>query len=417
MGLADLSRRVTRTSILSRLSGEFSLVVVLGLAALAAGGFSGISLLKAFGDYPGGYSPGQVGIIGLAFGLGGLTAIIAAVFVDRKGPYLVLPVGAVVVAIGMAAAGFAGGLHWMAVVAAPVGAGTAAIGATMLIAVAAKGCIRIRGTAIGVISLLGGVGAMPLTLGPITASVGPHTAGFAAAAAFTVLAVVLYTKLPSVFPPRAETISVHRWRLSAIDESQANIKALIKQWAFWRAVVLVGMVMGLSRGVVLPARLFRIPVGADPLEVLGIEVMDSVAFGFCALLWGIASDRVPVKGLMLIAAGIAIVSAGGLALGSAWSDPLALVMLAIVGGAAIVLPWVMLADYVGTRYMATVGLILVASPLNGALSALSMIATGYLLNWGVAWGVPLSIFLFAIAVVLVVGVLRPLRHASKVNLV
>ena len=62
--------------------------------------------------------------------------------------------------------------------------------------------------------------------------------------------------------------------------------------------------------------------------------------------------------------------------------------LAIVGGATIVLPWVMLADYVGTKYMATFGLILVASPLNGPLSALSMIATGYLLNWGCRVGRP-----------------------------
>ena len=395
---------------MSRLSGEPRLAALLGLLALAGGGLNGFGLLTAFGGSPQDYGPMQIGYVGFAFGVAGLTAIVAAVVVDRRGPDVLLPAGALVLAGGMAAAGFANSFREWLIVAAPVGGGAAAIGSLILIALAAKGCNRVRGTAIGAISLMGALGAVPAAVESLTGRIGPQAAGISAAAMFVLLAFALYKWLPSVGTPKALDGPAQGWRRAAAVEYQADIRALIRHWAFWRVVVLIGLVMGLSRGLVLPVFLFGPSTGILPFELLGIDILGPVMVGAFGLLWGIASDRVPVKSLMLVVVGIAVISAIVLLLGRA--EPLVLILFAIVSGAAFVLPWVMLADYIGTKYIATIGAILVISPMNGPLGSLGLIAAGYFSDLQVVWAVPLPIALYALLLALATAALRPLHFES-----
>lgn len=393
---------------ISHIRRELPLVALLGLLALTSGNINGFTHVTAFGYDLHEYGALRAGYFSFAFTIAGLTGIVAAVLVDLKLPYIALPVGTILVAIGLSVSGLASGYPQMVTATAIVGSGIGFIGPKILFALTAKGCIRLRGTAIGSIALLGGLGAMPAIIEAIAGRIGSPLTGFSAAAVFVLMAVILRKKLPSMFPPCADGGPAHPWRRSYFAESQANVRTLLRKLVFWKAIVGVGMVFGFGRGLVVMAQMTRPQGGHDLFEVLGVNLLGPLAGGFVALIWGIAADRVPAKGLMVVAAGIAVVSSGALMSGWVWATPLALVMLGIVSGAVVVLPWVMLADYIGTKYMATIGIAL--APLSVLPIMVGPILHGQLMDWGWSWAAPAIVSLYALGLFAAVSSVRRIEH-------
>lgn len=90
-------------------------------------------------------------------------------------------------------------------------------------------------------------------------------------------------------------------------------------------------------------------------------------------------------------------------------------MLGIVNGAALVLPWVMLADYVGTKYIATIGVAL--APIYFLPIMVGPLLMGQLMDMGGAWAVPALTTLFAVALLVAVSRVRHIELAPETNAV
>jgi hypothetical protein len=112
-------------------------------------------------------------------------------------------------------------------------------------------------------------------------------------------------------------------------------------------------------------------------------------------------------------AGIAALAVSIMLLGWTWSVSVAILLLAVVSGGAIVLSWILLADNVRTKYVAVVGVVLVFSPLNGPLGGLAALSTGYLSSAVGEWTAPIPIIIYAMVMAAATFVIRPLSYRAK----
>ena len=355
----------------------------------------------------------QVLYVSYAFSVAEISALVAAIVLDRWGPNLLLSVGVIILAAGMAVFGYVSGMPGLIYAAIPVGVGAAVIGTLILFPVFAKGCTQFRGTAIGLVALLGSIAVMPAATGVITDRLSPEVAGLAVASVLVLLALILLKFLPIFYPPRSVVGAAHKWRRRAVEEAAADIRTLVRQRSFWISVVLVGPVMGLNRGMAASASIVSNVTGNDLLVRLGVELLNPTVVGFFALCWRIASDRIPARRLLFTLAGIAALAVSIMLLGWTWSVSVAILLLAVVSGGAIVLPWILLADNVGTKYVAVVGVVLVFSPLNGPLGGLAALSTGYLSSAVGEWTAPIPIIIYAMVMAAATFVIRLLSYRAK----
>lgn len=126
----------------------------------------------------------------------------------------------------------------------------------------------------------------------------------------------------------------------------------------------------------------------------------SLAGGLGALLWGVASDFVPVRRLLVILAVLSLPAAGWIWL---FDDPKGgSLLLSLVRGGLISLPWVLMADVLPRRHFAKLALVVI---LVGWLG--SGLGPVY---WGLAqdlWGVG-SFFWIVLAEAVVLAALGTL---------
>ena len=79
---------------MNQFRGEFALIALIAFVVFIAGGLTGFNLLTTFRHDLQHYRPIQVGFVSFAFSVAGISALVAAIALDRRGPNLVLPVGA-----------------------------------------------------------------------------------------------------------------------------------------------------------------------------------------------------------------------------------------------------------------------------------------------------------------------------------
>ena len=341
---------------LSNLHPDLKLGLLLVVAALPlVKGASG-PVWALLASYRLDLSSTQDGLFIAASGLGALFVVAAAIWVDRRPPHGMMAAGAGVLALGLALVTLFHGF-WVALAAVFLaGAGGAFVGSLVFYAVAVKGYTRFRGVLIGVLVMVfsmdwgAGVGAFGLVFGLRLggwASADEATGGLIGwSMVVLVLAagISLFLLLPRWFtgaygpgPTLRETIAV------------PGAKAQI---AWVGAVCLVAaMTMGAgathSRWVTAAMR----PDFAYP--EFGYQAL-ALAGGVGALLWGVASDFFPVRRLLIALAVLSLPAAGW---GWLLDDPAGgALLLALVRGGLISLPWVLMAEFLPGRHFAKLAL-------------------------------------------------------------
>ena len=339
------------------LRGETRLALVLLTAALlvSIGRHSGL-MPHIVDDLD--LSASAMGFAVIAGRLGGFAVIGVALVVDRFGPYPVMPLGALVTAAGLLVLSFAGGYGSLVTTSAVIGLGTAAVSATILFAVAAKGCYRLRGTVIGSLAFLIKLDPVSLAAGPAADAFGWRWVAVVFAALSLAAALILLTFLPRVFPVRQRAASFLRWRPVADHEDDLTWHELRRTPGFWKVVGAVILVFALGNAVSTTTFVSTLSLLYDQSR-LGVGTMSLLLFAWTlgALFWGIASDFVPVRRLISSASIVVVLSIPLLwLLDGPLLDLLGILILGLGLGATLSLPWVLLADHVGVRFFAIVGI-------------------------------------------------------------
>ncbi len=305
------------------------------------------------------------GLVLTASGVGGFAVVAAAIIVDRRGPYRVMPLGAAVAGAGFLLLAFSGSLWWLMASSVVSGLGMAGVGSVILYALAAKGCYRVRGTVIGMLVLVGGLDLGRRVAEPLAdASEWRWVAvGFAALAVAG--AALLFTVLPRVFPVRHHPETLPQWRPTAEDERGLTGRELKRLPGFWKVVGMVALVFAVGGALSTTVHFQLYPVYPDLIPGTGLWWL-APAFG--ALLWGAASDFVRVRLLVPVASLVALL--GILLLWLLEGPPantLGAVLMGLALGATRSLPWVLLADHVGVRFATIAVLVSLVGGILGSL--------------------------------------------------
>ncbi|MBI4311940.1 MAG: hypothetical protein HY681_09170 [Chloroflexi bacterium] len=314
---------------------------------------------------------------GVMMSVGSLVALVsgiaAAIYVDRRGPRWLLPPVGLAIALASATLLVADSLWMLILSSAASGVATGLLSAAVLVGVVVRGCHRIPGAAIG--ALLGLPGLAQLTVG-----IFPDDAWRALSATSLVLglvaAVALILLLPRLYAPTTLGWTQPLWRRigspdaatpSGIESPHAN---------FRKSLLLLGAVFLLSQAVSFSAQWVNLSANAFTPRGMGSLWPYAVVFG--ALLWGIAGDRWDARRLFIALAGLGIAALAVMALPFGITSPesdyaaaLGTVMLGLAAGGVKVLPWVLLADTLGTRRIATWGVLLftVGGQFGGLLAS------------------------------------------------
>ena len=304
-------------------------------AVLLDAGYLGTRWAAASPAWPA-FTSAQYVLLHVAGSLAALFVVAAAIWVDRRPPHRMMAEGAGVLALGLFLAALPGGfgsaisgmfLAW---------AGGAFVGSLVFFAVAVKGATRFRGALIGALGLVSnvdlGVGLDPwASVTPtIVWIVGPVLAG----------GILLLVLLPRWFtghygpgPTLRETLDVPGAKL--------NI-------AWVAGVYLVAamiMTLGTPQLRLVPHGLVR-----DVAMVESEYQFVALAGGIGALLWGMASDFLPVRRLLIALAVVSLLAA--LSLWLPGGDGTDMLILALVRGGLISLPWVLMAESLSARHFA-----------------------------------------------------------------
>lgn len=284
--------------------------------------------------------PPQAGLLYIAGSLAALFVVAAAFWMDRRPPHRMMAAGAGVLALGFFLAALPGGFGLAIGSMFLAWAGGAFVGSLVFFAVAGKGSTRFREALIGALGLVFNVD-LGVGLGP-WASVVPTTVWIVG----PVLAggILLLALLPRWFTGHYGPGPTLRGAL-AVPGAKLNIA--------WVAGIYLVAAMIMNLGT---PHLRLVPPGL----VRDVAVLESeyqfvaLAGGTGALLWGIASDFLPARWLLT---GLAVVSL--LAALSLWlpgGDGTDLLILALVRGGLISLPWVLMAESLPARHFAKLAL-------------------------------------------------------------
>ena len=171
--------------------------------------------------------------------------------------------------------------------------------------------------------------------------------------------------------------------------------------AWVAAVYLVASIMVTSGATHLGWVTFKLEqVGANPESDLRFIAL---AGGIGALLWGMAADYFPARWLLIALAGFSFLATVSLRLpGGNGTDAL---ILLVVRGGLISLPWVLMADYLPMRHFAK--LALVVTWVGSMGSSLVLLGKSLGLYWGWTidvWVTDSFIWIVLSEVVVLVGV-------------
>ena len=299
-------------------------------------------------------------------GLGALFVVVAAIWVDRRPPHTMMAAGAGVLALGLFLTTLSHSFGLVVTGMFLATSGGAFVGSLIFYVVAVKGYTRYQGALIGALGLVftvsgiigigidaGGDWATVLLIGSLVL---PVLAG----------GMLLFLLLP-------------RW-FSANYGPGLTLRATIAvpgtklQIAWVAAVYLVAsMIIGSGtthRHIIWPP----LPISYEP--EFGYQA-NGLGFGIGALLWGAASDFIPVRWLLIGLAFLSLPAAGCLWL---LDDPdVGALFLSLVRGGLVSLPWVLMAESLPANHVAKLALVIawVVGSLGGSLGLLYWTSAHY----------------------------------------
>ena len=298
-----------------------------------------------------------LGFLGTAGGLGSLFVVLAAIWVDRRPPHGMMVVGAAILAVGLVLITLSSSFGATVAGLFLVGAGRSAFGSLVFYAIAVKGFARFKGTLIGALGLVFGVN---LRGGEIRS-------------------------WDSWYPHRlVGGCTGPDGRDSPLHASPPLVQGRLRAWADSP-----GDHRRLGRQSPLRLGRCRLPGGSHdhhhrfepPPDVGYGGVADgwhppefgyralALAGGLGALVWGAAADFFSVRWLLIA---LAVLSLPAAAWGWLLDDPGGgVILLSLVRGGLISLPWVLMADLLPKRHFAKLALaVTLLGTLGGWLSLL-----------------------------------------------
>ena len=325
----------------------------------------------------------QFGFLGIAAGLGGLFVVLAAIWVDRRPPHGMMAAGAGILALGLVLATLSGSFGPAVAGLFLVGAGGSAFASLVFYAIVVKGYARFRGTLIGALGLV--FGADPGAGAIRNWDFGIPIGWFALVLALTG-AIFLYIFLPRWFtgtyqpgPTLRETIAV------------PGVKA---RFASAAAVFL------LTATVLAAGSTHLRWVTAAAAAAVGADYHawhQALAGGLGALVWGVAADFFPVRWLLIALAALSLPAAAWVWLSD---DPVGgALLLSLVRGGLISLPWVLVADLLPRRHFAKLALAITLLGMLG--SSLGSLYQGAAM---VVWGAESLIWIAIVESILLAAV-------------
>ena len=308
-----------------------------------------------------------LGLLGTAGGLGSLFVVLAAIWVDRRPPHGMMAVGAGILALGLVLATLSRSFAPAVVGLFLIEAGGSAFASLIFYAIVVKGHARFRGTLIGVLGLVfaANAGAAAIRNWDFDIPI-----GWSALVLVLIGGMVLYMFLPRWFrgnyqpgPTLRETIAVPGVKTRFASAAVVHLAAAM--------IIAAGSTH--LRWVTAAA---KVVVGADYdawYEALAL------AGGIGALVWGAAADFFPVRWLIIALAALSLPAAAWVWLSD---DPVVgALLLSLVRGGLISLPWVLTADLLPRPHFAKLA---VAIAMLGMLgSSLGSLYQGAAM---VAWG-------------------------------
>ena len=332
----------------------------------------------------------KYGLLAAVAGLGALAAIVAAIWTDRGPPHRIMAAGALLLALNPLLA------LWDSFALAVVlifftGVGGAFVGPLIFYAVAVRGSSRFKGTLIGALSLLfsirwwtGAVAAWSVSL-PL---------GWWTIAMVVAGGALLLLLLPRWFTGRYGPGPTLRETLR-VPGAKPNV-------AWVAAVYLVTSLIGTAGATHFGWVSSKLVQDGASLES-DFQFM-VLAGSIGALLWGIAADYFPVRGLLIAMAALSLLAA--LSLWLPGGDSTDMLILSVVRGGLVSLPWILMADCLPMRHFAKLAL---AVSWVGSMGS-SMVLLGESLGlyyWGWTrhlWGGDLFIWIVLVEAVLLIGV-------------
>ena len=313
----------------------------------------------------------------------------AAIWVDRRFPHEMMAASAGILALGLALLILSPGF-------VPAAAGLflviicgSAVGSLIFYSVAVKGYARYKGTMIGALGL---VFEANLRAGAIGTWAVGIPIGWIAVMLVLIVGIFLFILLPRWFQGTYEPGPTFRETIVV-----PGVKARIV-WA--AAVYLVAaMIIGSGTTYLRLITAAMAPIGAE--REFGYQAL-ALAGGIGALAWGVAADFFSVRRLLIALTVLSLPAAGW---GWLLDDPDgSALLLSLVRGGLISLPWVLMADLLPRRHFAKLAL---AITWLGSLSG----SLGWL-YWGAAvnvWGVESFIWtvLIEAGVLVAVALFRP----------
>ena len=129
-----------------------------------------------------------------------------------------------------------------------------------------------------------------------------------------------------------------------------------------------------------------------------------LAGGIGALLWGMAADYLPARRLLIALAALSLLA--GLSLWLPGGDGMDLLILSVVRGGLVSLPWVLMADYLPVRHFAKLALAITWVGSVGSSLVLLVESVGvFYWDWSLdVWGADSFILIVVVEAVLLVGV-------------
>ena len=329
----------------------------------------------------------QYGLLAGVGGLGALSAVAAAIWVDRGPPHGMMAAGALFLALGP----FLALSDSFALAVARVfvtGVGHAFVGDLIFYAVAAKGSARFRGTLIGSLGLVFNMGWGVIGAGGVGIPPGEWAVAMVVAGGG-----LLFLLLPRWFNGRYGSGLTLRETL-AVPRDKLNV-------AWVAAVYLVASIMVTTGATHLGWVTFKLEQGGAGLESDFWFI--ALAGGIGALLWGIAADYFPARWLLLGLAALSLLASVSLWLPG--GDGTDVLVLSVVRGGLVSLPWVLMADHLPMKHFAKLAL---AVTWVGAMgSSLALLGKTLMLYWGWdidVWGRDSFIWIVLVEAVLLVGV-------------
>ena len=313
---------------------KLGLLLVVATCFLKAGSSDSIRAVVTSGALD--FRATQYGTLLAANGLGALFLVAAAAWMDRRPPQGMMAAGALVLALGFILVTLADGFGLAVAGMFLAGSGGAFVHPLIFYAVVVKGYARFKGSLIGALGMVFTVSVIGVGGGWVTT-----LPGWWFVALILLGGILLFLLLPRWFSGNYGPGPTLR---EAID-----VPGAMSQIAWASAVYLFAVtILGNTTTQLLLA---TGPLGPDP-EIGGQYIV--LCAGIGALLWGVAADFLPVRGLLIA---LAVLSLPAAAYFWLLDDPaVGALVLPLVHGGLVSLPWVLMAESLPANHFAKLAL-------------------------------------------------------------